>query len=184
VAFAGDARAADWMSFPVDRAAWARGVWRRFGNLALAALAGILVVAVLIAGLERGARANDALSDAVDNAQSRAAIVERMEHRIEAANKALGLLAAKRQEPLFVDSLARLSRLLPAGTWLTELHLEAGKFRADGYSINASALIAIIDKSGTFANVEFTAPLVRNQSDGTDRFELTFDAVPPKRRTP
>jgi general secretion pathway protein L len=180
VGFTGDTRDGDWTCYPVDRPAFLRAQWRRFGNLALAGLAGMLVLAVIIAGYARGSSANDALSDQVADAMTRAAVVERMEHRIETANSQITRLVEQRQGPLLIESLAALSRLLPDGTWLTELHLEANKLRADGYSKNASALIGILDRSGTFANAQFSSPLVRNPADGTDRFELTFDIVQPK----
>jgi general secretion pathway protein L len=177
VGFTGDEQEGDWNSYPVDRPAFLRAQWRRFGNVALAGLAFVLLLAVVIAGYQRGSSANDALGDQVADAMMRAAVVERMEHRIETANTQLSRLVAQRQGPLFVESLAALSRLLPEGTWLTELHLDGNKLRADGYSKNASSLIAILDKSGTFTNAQFASPLVRNPSDGTDRFELTFDRV-------
>ena len=180
IGFSGDRREGDWTSFPVDRPAFLRMQWRRFGNLILAGLAGVLFLAVIVAGYARGSSANDALSDQVADAMTRAAAVERMEHRIETANTQISRLVAQRQGPLFIESLAALSRLLPEGTWLTELHLEGGKLRADGYSKNASALIGILDRSGSFANAQFSSPLVRNPADGTDRFELTFDIVQPK----
>ncbi len=181
VGFTGDALEGDWTCYPVDRPAFLRAQWRRFGNLALVGLASVLVLAVIVAGYARGSGANDALSDQLAEAMTRAAVVERMEHRIEMANTQISRLAALRQGPLFIESLAALSRLLPDGTWLTELHLESNKLRADGYSKNASALIAIVDRSGTFANAQFSSPLVRNPADGTDRFELTFEIVQPKR---
>lgn len=180
IGFSGDAQEGDWTSYPIDRPAFLRAQWRRFGNLALMGAAGILLLAVIIAGYSRGSSANDALSDQVADAMTRAAIVERMEHRIETANTQISRLVAQRQGPLVIESLAALSRLLPDGTWLTELHFEGAKFRADGYSKNASALIGIVDRSGTFANAQFSSPLVRNPADGTDRFELTFDVIQPK----
>jgi len=180
IGFTGDSLDGDWTSYPVDRPAFLRAQWRRFGNLALMGLACVLVLAVIVAGYARGSSANDALSEQVADAMTRAAVVERMEHRIETANTQISRLVAQRQGPLLIESLAALSRLLPDGTWLTELHLEANKLRADGYSKNASALIGILDRSGTFANAQFSSPLVRNPADGTDRFELTFDIVPPK----
>jgi general secretion pathway protein L len=180
IGFSGDAQEGDWASYPIDRPAFLRAQWRRFGNLALMGAASILFVAVIIAGYARGSSANDALSDQVADATTRAAIVERMEHRIETANTQISRLVTQRQGPLFIESLAALSRLLPDGTWLTELHLEGNKLRADGYSKNASALIGIVDRSGTFANAQFSSPLVRNPADGTDRFELTFDVAQPK----
>lgn len=178
IAFEGDENEAAFTSFPVDRPAWLRAQWRRFASLMLSGLAAFLLVAVVIAGYQRGAAANDDLAASVDDAMTRAALVEHMEHRITTAKSELAKLVAQRQGPLFVGALAELSRLLPDGTWLSELHLEDGKFRIDGYSRNASDLIGIIDRSGQFTNAQFSAPLVRNPNDGTDRFELTFERVP------
>ena len=177
IAFGADERPADIASFPLDRPAWLRAQWRRYGTAALAGLAALLLMAVLFAGYERGEAANDALAASVDDAMMRASVVEHMQNRINSAGREVASLVGKREGPLFVGALAELSRLLPDGTWLTELHLEDGKFRADGYSKDASALIATVDRSGVFTNAQFSAPLVRNPGDGTDRFELTFERV-------
>jgi general secretion pathway protein L len=176
--FAGDSVPCEPAAFPVDGKAWFRARWRRLGNYALAALAACLFVAVIGAGELRGEWSIDALNEEVAQAATQAQAVQGTKHRIESANARMAWLVGQRQRPLFVATLAELSRVLPDGTWLQELSVEGPAVHASGSSRNATDLLALIDRSGSFRNAQFAAPVMRNPSDGTDRFELTFEARP------
>jgi general secretion pathway protein L len=175
ILFGDDELEADRAAFPVDRSAWLRAEWSRRGNLALAALAAILFLAVIGAADVRGERSIDALNTRVEDAAIRAAAVERMEHRVGRASVQLTWLVRQRQAPLFAKTLADFSRVLPDGTWLRELSIDGATIHASGFSKDASALIGLFDRSALFRNAQFSAPVVRNPADGTDRFELTVE---------
>lgn len=183
ITFSNDDIEADWRRFPVDRPAWLRMRWQRWGDRVLIGLAALLFVAVLAGVFFRASEADAALRDAVSAAADRAAVVEKLEHQITASKADIATLAHKRIASSFVATIADLTNLVPNGTWLTSLSIDGDKIRMQGNSRDASALIGIIDKSGRFANAQFGAPLVRSGSDGTERFDLAFERLG-SRRTP
>ena len=65
-----------------------------------------------------------------------------------------------------------VTRILPDGTWLTELRIDEGKVRIDGQSANASELIGALARSPLFSNVAFASPVTRDQQRGFERFQI------------
>ena len=80
--------------------------------------------------------------------------------------------AKKRLIPAAVVVLDELSSILPDGTYLTDLSMEAGRLRITGVSANAAELVPIIEGSGQFRNAAFYAPTTRQSDGATDRFSI------------
>ncbi|MBV9992288.1 MAG: pilus assembly protein PilM [Alphaproteobacteria bacterium] len=177
IRFEGDPRPADRNAFPVDRAAWMRGLGRRHAVAALAGLALALLLAVLLASYLRGAAVLDSLTDELLTEGARASRVEQLQHRIDKAGTQLAFLAERKRSPLFVAILADVSRTLPDGSWLTDFSMSGAKIRVGGYSRAASDLIGVFDRSGRFANAQFAAPVTQGPSPGIERFDLSFDVA-------
>jgi general secretion pathway protein L len=174
IRFAGDAREADWRSFPLDRAAWLRLKWRQWNVLALAVFALILGIGVVFAAYMRGASAADSLSAEVDAAANRAAIIHRINHEISDVQAQIEFPLAQKRGPFLLAILREVTRILPDGTWLTEFQLDGGKVHIQGFSKSASDVVADIDHSPLFANAQFMAPL-QSAQNGNERFDLSFD---------
>ncbi len=177
IRFEGDARPADRGSFPMDRNAWLRSLWRRWSVALVGMLALILLLAVLLASYLRGAATLDALTDEMLTEGARASRVEQLQHRIEQTTTQLAFLAEQKRSPLFVAILADVTRTLPDGSWITEFTMSGSKIRIGGYSRAASDLIGVFDRSGHFTNAQFAAPVTQGPSQGIDRFDLTFDVA-------
>jgi len=177
ISFADDPKAADARYFPLDRGAQARALWKNWGAGVLGVLALLLVIAIVFAAASRMAAANEALSDAVATESVRAAAVERLLQKSETIRSQAAYVAEKRRAPLFVETLANLVDVLPDGTWVDEVSLNGMKLHLQGSSHAAAELIGRFDRSGHFANAQFAAPLVRNTTDGTERFDLTTDLL-------
>jgi general secretion pathway protein L len=175
IRFADDERPADWRRFPLDRKAFLRSLWSRFGCLALGGLAVLLLFLLLFAAHLRGTAAMSALSETVTDAGVRAARVERLQRVAGQTAKNLAFATQEKKAPLLVGILAELTRLLPDGTWINELTIDGAKVRILGSSSEASNLIGTIDRSPRFANAKFEAPLVREPSSKTERFDISFD---------
>jgi general secretion pathway protein L len=175
IAFAGDARPADWQSFPVDRMAYLRCLWRRWNIPFLTALAFALALALVPAAYVRGLERADALADQLTDAQANADLVEHLQARARLAMAESETLGWLRQAPLRVAVFADLAHILPDGTWVTELTIEGNKLRLEGFSRSASDLIALFDRSNRFANAQFTAPLTREAQANVERFDLALD---------
>ncbi len=177
IALGQDAALADWRHFPVDRPAWLRGRWKQWGSVVLATVAELLMLAILLAVSARSAQQADALDERIADAELRAAGVARLERAMTAIREQTAAVAARKSRPSLVNLLAALSDTLPDGTWLTDIQFDGGKLHIQGYSHAAAELIGKLDRSGRFTNAQFAAPLVRNDSDGTDRFDLTVKAM-------
>ncbi len=172
-----DARPADWRHYPVNKTALLRQAWKRWGSAALAVLAIVLLLATAIAALMRGGMQDATLSAHIADGQARAAIVSRIEHKTLALRDQAAFVADRKVQPSFLGTLAALTDVLPDGTWLINLQVADGKLHLQGYSHAASDLPVLLDRSGRFRNVQFGAPVVSNEADGTERFDLTADIV-------
>ena len=178
IRFAGDAREADWRSFPVDRTAWLKLKWRQWNILALAAAAVFLALAVVFAAYIRGAAAADELSSELDAASARAAVVHRLAHQISDVQAQIEFPLAAKRAPFLLRILEEVTRILPDGTWLTEFELDGGKVHIQGFSKSASDVVGDIDRSPLFANAQFMASL-QSAQNGNERFDLSFDVKNP-----
>jgi general secretion pathway protein L len=181
IGFANDPREADWRRFPVDQAARRRRLWRRHGSAALGGLAALLFAMLVFAAFARGSAEVDALNDKVANEGQQAALVEHIGREVTATRREFAALVREKREPLAVAVLADLTRLLPDGTWLSDVAIDGRKVRIQGNSPAASELIAIIDSSGKFANAQFEAPVVQDTALHAEHFSMVFDVVEPAR---
>lgn len=173
----GDDDLADWRQFPVDRAALLRGMWQRWGSALLAGLAAVLLLATLLAMSARAAAADDALTARIANEEIRAAAVSRLERKMDIIRSQAAFVVRQKMNPSFVATLAALTKALPAGSWLTDIQFDSGKVHIQGYSHAASDLISQLDRSRYFTGAQFNAPLVRNDADGTERFDLSAGVI-------
>ncbi|HTU35507.1 MAG TPA: PilN domain-containing protein [Candidatus Acidoferrum sp.] len=170
-----DESSADWRAFPVDRRALMKSLARRFAIQILGGVALFLLIAILLAAYLRGAETAEYLADELSSESLRAARVERLQHHIDQATTQLAFLGKQKRAPLFVAVLDDIARILPNGTWLTELSIDGGKIHIAGYSHASADLIGIIDRSGRFTNAQFTAPVTQGSSPDVERFDLTFE---------
>jgi general secretion pathway protein L len=183
IRFSGDAREANWRSFPVDRAAWLKLKWRQWNVLALAGAAIVLAMAVILAAYLRGAAAADELSSELDAASNRAAVVHRLAHQINDVRAQIEFPLAEKRAPFLLRILSEVTRELPDGTWLTEFELDGGKVHIQGFSKSASDVVGDIDRSPLFANAQFMSSL-QSAQNGNERFDLSFDVKRPSDAKP
>lgn len=69
--------------------------------------------------------------------------------------------------------IKELSELIPADAYLSSLNIRAGKLTLDGFARSASELIAALEKSKHFKNVNFTSPTTK--SGDKERFALVAE---------
>ena len=174
IAFADDPQSADWRQFPIDRDALARLLWRRWATAALTGLALLLTVAVIGAIYVRGMdRLND-LADRLAAERQRAEYVRHIDDEISTVSTQTRFLVERKQDPMLIGAFADITRLLPDGNWLTDIQMHGRKVRIQGYSPNASNLIALIDKSPNFHDAQFDAPVMQSQINKIEQFNLSF----------
>jgi general secretion pathway protein L len=61
--------------------------------------------------------------------------------------------------------LQQLTKLLPDGTWLQDLNISEDAVDINGYSIHAADLVPPLENSPYFTQVEFTAPITRDNQN-------------------
>ena len=67
-----------------------------------------------------------------------------------------------------------LSRILPDGTFLTEIRIAEGKVTLSGFSTDAARLVRIIDKSSIFSRASLAAAITPDATEHKDRFSISF----------
>lgn len=174
ISLGSDSRTADWPSFPLDRSALLRRAWRNWGHIALAGLAGLLFLLILFASFARTAAESDSLSDQIAAAETRAMVAGRLAQQIDTIHRQAAFVAGQKTKPSLTGMLRTLSQVLPDGTWVTTLQLgDDGTIHLQGFSRSAADLPGLLDRTPEFTSARFVAPLVRNDADGTERFDLT-----------
>ncbi|MDD1648917.1 MAG: PilN domain-containing protein [Methylococcaceae bacterium] len=83
----------------------------------------------------------------------------------------------KHTEPVLVDTLEELSRVIPDGTWLNGMQFMNRRIIIQGQSPSASSLIQGIEASDFFNNVSFVSPVTKDTSNGLERFQIASDVV-------
>jgi len=172
--FDGDSRSVDASAFPIDRRAHLRLIFRRYRRLALIALAAGLFMAAIAGAYVRQSDKLEAAVEANADAGQHAARVEKLQHTLTSAANDLSYAATQKRSPLLIAILADLSQILPDGTYVSELTFDGKSVRIVGSSSAAADLIGLIDRAPRFRGAHFEAPLVHDQANGTDRFDLSF----------
>lgn len=92
-------------------------------------------------------------------------------------HRAQFLQEKKQTEPVLVDALDELSRVIPDDTWLNGLQLSNHKIIIQGQSPSASSLIKQLEKSSYFKDVSFSSPVTKDSSNGLERFQIGFEVI-------
>jgi general secretion pathway protein L len=153
-------------------------------NVARFAVAGLLVLAAVVAGWSAYVH------------WSLAADLAALDERIAAQRMALkqasaardpasgGLEARKQQAVVAVAVIEALSAILPDNTHLTELTLDGGRLRISGVSARATELVPLLEGYGKFKNASFYAPTTRVAGGTADRFSIEAVVVPQAQTMP
>jgi general secretion pathway protein L len=173
IGFAGDERPAGGGTFPVEPRASALLRIRRWLTPALTALVLLLAIAVTAGAYARNQQAAGMLAQTVAQTRMQAQASAHLQRRIADAREQASFLVQQKQNVMLTRILAETTRILPKGSWLTELQYKDGEVRAVGLSNAAASLIAVFDASPLFSDAQFRAPLVQSQG-GTDQFDLSF----------
>ena len=83
----------------------------------------------------------------------------------------------KRSEPILVDAMDELTRVIPDDTWLNGLQYANHRVVIQGQSPSASVLLKQIEGSRHFKDVSFVSPVTKDAGNNLERFQIAFDVV-------
>ncbi len=82
-----------------------------------------------------------------------------------------------RRHPEAIDTLNRLSALLPDGSWLSALAINGDDLMIEGISDDNVRLVQLLEASPGFTAVTYAAPVVRSRNDDNERFVFNLTRV-------
>jgi general secretion pathway protein L len=87
------------------------------------------------------------------------------------------LLNRKNQTQPVSMLLLKATRILPDDTWLIEFRLSGTEIDLEGITASASALVGILERSGTFRDTNFRSPVIPDRVNGGERFNIAAHVV-------
>jgi general secretion pathway protein L len=152
-------------------------------NALLATLALILIAAALALPVLHKRETIAALKPQVERAKREAEGADRLRKELDSLVQVYDfLLQRKHTYPAATIVIDELSRLLPDGTWLQQLNLRSHpkgwEIQIQGETTVSSKLPSIIEDSPLFRDASFKSPLVKGQTQASERFQLGAELEP------
>jgi len=185
------------LGLPVDQVTW-DGAWPRANLLpvaerprrsmrgltttvALLSVVLLLGAAVLVTPLWQRGQLLDTLQADLAGVRKAAQQVDKLRADLERARQgSVAVLQRKIDQPRVLDLLRELTVRLPDGTWIQNLDVDKGGIQMRGESTQATALIALLEKSSGVHGVSFASPVTQVAQTGAERFNITFQYTKPK----
>lgn len=156
----------------------AKSRWPDIANIGLATLIVVLLGMLAILPILSARSEADALEERVRKTGKTAKEVEALRQEAETLlHQTQFLQEKKRTEPVLVDMLEELSRVIPDNTWLNGLQYKDRRFVIQGQSPSASSLIEVVEASPYFKNTSFVSPVTKDTASGLERFQIASDVL-------
>ena len=85
------------------------------------------------------------------------------------------VLADKTRQPLVVQVLDELTRLIPDQAHLLQLELREKTVELHGFASTASDLIGLLEQSPLFKAPQFRSPVTQDRRSGAERFHISVE---------
>lgn len=155
-----------------------RARWPRIANIAAASLIALLLIAIGLLPLLSARSEASRLEEQVAKLGKTAREVESLKQESDSLlHQARFLEERKRSEPVIIDMLEELSRIIPDTTWLNGLQYKDKRIIIQGQSPSASSLIEQIETSNFFTDTSFVSPVTKDTSNGLERFQIASGVV-------
>lgn len=141
-----------------------------------AACCGLLAASAVAIPFVQQAAVLSALDREVHAGEATAARAEALRRQIDRASHSADIVNGEMEKagrPL--EILAKLTRILPDDTYLTNFELRQGKLTINGRSGGAARLIGALATDGGFRNPTFAAPVTRLESVHAEVFTIAAD---------
>jgi general secretion pathway protein L len=145
-------------------------------NRALALLALVLVMGAVAIPLQRQRATVAEFESKVSAARAQAEESLAMRDRLGVLTKsAQFVLTEKMRQPLVVQVLDELTRLIPDQAHLLQLELQDQTVELHGFASTASDLIGLLEQSPLFKAPQFRAPVTQDRRSGAERFHISVE---------
>lgn len=152
--------------------------WPRIANISLSVVILSLLAALAVLPILSARSEAEALEEQVRKTGKVAKEVEALRQQADnLQHQARFLQEKKLTEPVLVDMLEELSRLIPDNTWLNGLQYKDRRVVMQGQSPSASKLIELLETSSYFKNTSFVSPVTKDTGSGLERFQLASDVI-------
>ncbi|WP_461481561.1 PilN domain-containing protein [Porticoccus sp.] len=85
------------------------------------------------------------------------------------------LVLRKNHMPSQLVIVQEVTRIMPDNTWVSRLRADDGGVNLQGESSKASDLIALLEQSERFQNVQFVSPITVNPATNMERYEIKME---------
>lgn len=146
----------------------------------------ILIISSLILFVKQE-RISSELTEKISSLSVKATRVRELADRASTEGRLLlAVREAKKAKYTLVDILAEVSKILPDGSFISEIRLTEiapGQQVVDifGFSDSALKLPALFDKSSIFTDAALTAPIMKDPNEKIDSFSLQVKIKPAKK---
>jgi general secretion pathway protein L len=149
-------------------------------NWTLAGALAVALVVVMAQSIYLRDRAVNQLRTDVAALRAEAESVMALQRDVDAALEAANFLADQRyNEPVTVQVVDELSRILPDHFWLQQLQIRGSTMILMGFAEGSQALIEILNDSPLFDDAEFRGRVSIDANSGEERFNAQARILPP-----
>lgn len=114
-----------------------------------------------VQNLREQAMDNQTLVSERDNIISRARFLDEQRHKSNS----------------MLDLIYELTIILPDNTWVNRLITNDDEIQIYGESAAAASIIEMLEESEYFSNVQFKAPVTKNNNTGSERFHISMNLI-------
>lgn len=152
--------------------------WLKTLNTVLAAMVVALLISLAVLPIWTTSSEIAQLEEQIRKVGKTAKEVDALRQETETLlHQAQFLQEKKRTEPLMLDMLEQLTRVMPDDTWLNGLQYKDRKIVIQGQSPSASSLIERIEASPYFKNTSFVSPVTKDTTNGLERFQIASEVI-------
>lgn len=144
-------------------------------NIALAVLAGLLLLSLLLVPLWNRHQSLAALEEELRLMGPQVQASERAQAEVQAQLAWMQQIQQRKALlPPVLDILLELTRLVPDESWASQVEIRDGRVKLSGEAQAASSLMQTLTVSGYFADPRFEAPLTQNPKSERERFAISL----------
>jgi general secretion pathway protein L len=161
---------------PAERRATRPNLWLRI-NLGLGALMVILALLVMAKSVANREQALEALREATKTMRTEARAVATLRTTLKEAIEGANFLSErKRGQPVVIDLVLEVTRLLPNDTWLQRLSLNDDQVQLQGQSKEAASLITVLQQSALMEGPALQGAITPDARTGKEQFLIQAKA--------